>query len=646
MLLENVLLRDTRANQPAATAVAEGTLYYVTDESVTEQSRGGSWVDYSDAGSGGSNINISAGTTSQNLTNFVLSNSNNVSFGLNGSTVTASVTVASTQGSINVSAGTTSNLLSAFTFSNSNNVSFGLNASTITASIATSLTAINLSAGTTSNNSSAFTFSNSNGVSFGLNAGTITASVAGGAAGSVSAGTTNVALGQVVFSNSNNVSFGLDGSTVTATVTVATSLTNIRVSAGTTSNLLSAITFSNANGVSFGLDASTVTASHNGLTSQSNQNVTAGNGGFAFQTLSFSNVNGISFGTSAGSAITASHNAITSQSNQQMTMFATGNTTQSSTGTTNASSLIFRGEGVASVGITNGSVVVSVPAGGGGITNINVSAGTTSQNLSNIVFSNSNGVSFGLNGSTITGSVNAGAANTISTYIPYHALSGTQVAGLGTNTTAVQFLIPFEVHVPVAAEYINVACSVSFITGGTSSFNQSGTLAWCIFTRPTGANSTRLSGASTGSLGYSVSYNNSTITINYPASTASNGYTTSSTSSAGFTGLKFFGLNLGATLTPGQYWLGMHNRMSSSSFNSGLRISLNGQQVNLNYAPLNAFSSGFSSGTNFVGAQNALFPLLGSYSSGAGQTALATDVTISQMTALTCLPFMRFETRV
>jgi uncharacterized protein DUF5907 len=51
MKLEDVLLRDTRANQPAANTVPEGTLYYVTDEAVTEQSRSAAWVDYSDAGS-------------------------------------------------------------------------------------------------------------------------------------------------------------------------------------------------------------------------------------------------------------------------------------------------------------------------------------------------------------------------------------------------------------------------------------------------------------------------------------------------------------------------------------------------------------------------------------------------------------------
>ena len=70
---------------------------------------------------------------------------------------------------VNLSAGTTSNNLSAVTFANSNGVTFGLNASTVTASHA-----INLSAGTTSNNLSAVTFANSNGISFGLNASTVT----------------------------------------------------------------------------------------------------------------------------------------------------------------------------------------------------------------------------------------------------------------------------------------------------------------------------------------------------------------------------------------------------------------------------------------------------------------------------------------
>jgi len=78
-------------------------------------------------------VNFSAGTASGNLGSVVFSNSNNVSFGLNGSTITASASIATSLSNINLSAGSTSNNLSAAVFSNSNNVSFGLNGSTITA---------------------------------------------------------------------------------------------------------------------------------------------------------------------------------------------------------------------------------------------------------------------------------------------------------------------------------------------------------------------------------------------------------------------------------------------------------------------------------------------------------------------------------
>lgn len=54
MNLEDVLLRGTRASQPLATAVATGTLYFVTDESLTEQSNGAAWVSFSGTSGGAS----------------------------------------------------------------------------------------------------------------------------------------------------------------------------------------------------------------------------------------------------------------------------------------------------------------------------------------------------------------------------------------------------------------------------------------------------------------------------------------------------------------------------------------------------------------------------------------------------------------
>jgi hypothetical protein len=286
----------------------------------------GQTITASVAGGGGGNTgSISAGTTRATLGEVVFSNSNGISFGVNGQTVTASYTVPNTVGllsNINVSAGTTSNNLSNIVFSNSNNVSFGLNASTITASINTSLTNIKVSAGTTSNLLSEITFSNSNGISFGLNASTITASytvpTVTNSSWTVSDGVTSGTVARLAFTNLNNVTLSLStgaGGSHTIVGSINTSLTNIRVSAGTTSNLLSAITFSNANGISFGIDASTITASHNG---------------------------------------------ITSQTNQTLGLYAVGNTTgQSSSSTFDARTISFVGQGIVSVGYSNSSVNIS-----------------------------------------------------------------------------------------------------------------------------------------------------------------------------------------------------------------------------------------------------------------------------------------------
>lgn len=65
----------------------------------------------------------------------------------------------------------------------------------------------------------------------------------------------------------------------------------------------------------------------------------------------------------------------------------------------------FGNGGGVTFGYDGTNVTASAPAAGGGLTNINVSAGTTSNNLSALTFADSNGITFGLNGSVITGTV-------------------------------------------------------------------------------------------------------------------------------------------------------------------------------------------------------------------------------------------------
>jgi len=53
--------RDIRANQPLASDVLEGTLYFVTDEGIIERSNGVIWQTYSGSGSGLDHVPLATG---------------------------------------------------------------------------------------------------------------------------------------------------------------------------------------------------------------------------------------------------------------------------------------------------------------------------------------------------------------------------------------------------------------------------------------------------------------------------------------------------------------------------------------------------------------------------------------------------------
>jgi len=99
-------------------------------------------------------------------------------------------------------------------FANSNGVTFGLNGSTMTASVASGPSI--QGSGTNVVNAGTVQFANSNGVTFGLNGSTMTASVSVAPNITFSAGTASIATGSVVFANSNGISFGLTSNTITA----------------------------------------------------------------------------------------------------------------------------------------------------------------------------------------------------------------------------------------------------------------------------------------------------------------------------------------------------------------------------------------------------------------------------------------------
>lgn len=395
-----------------------------------------------------------------------------------------------------------------------------------------------ISAGTTQITSGQVIFGNANGITFGVDGQTITASHNGLTNLRFSAGTTSNLRSDITFGNANGVSFGLDNGTITASI--ATSLTNIRLSAGTTSNLASAFTFSNSNGISFGLNAGTITASV--ATSLTNINISAGTTSQNLSNFVFSNSNGISFGLN-GSTVTASY-TVPTQSVQTLGIYALNNTIgASSSSTYDARSLSIDFQGIISGGWTNGSLRLSVPSGGGGLTNINISAGTTSQNLSNLVFSNSNGVTFGLNGSTITASVAAGGGGggTVSGIFPEHLWMTRSYGQLGNASVA---LVP---HIQRVEAHIERAIlGISFAISSSSNSSHAGVMSFRvgIYTR----NGNSFSLASSGSTAYQWS-------------------NTSNNSTSVLVGPRHLSVPINATLTPGHYWIAIWSRTSTTNAN-------------------------------------------------------------------------------
>lgn len=318
-------------------------------------------------------------------------------------------------------------------FSNANSVSFGTAPNgQITVSVGTNQSnqTIGVSAlgNTTINNNSTFDarsfgFSGAGNVSIGIIGSNIVISdLGGGGAGgnlTLAAGTNTLANGVAAFGNANNVTFGMD---VFGNVTATASFqSGINFSASNAAANLSSIVFGNANGASFGLVGSTLTVSYTqpsiaGLIS--NIVVSGSNGASTATAISFANSNGVSFGLTNGSLFGS-----VNQSNQTIGVYANGNTILGSSGTLDARSMLVQGFGNASVGFSNGSLIVSAAGGGGGGGGIAASAGTTQVTAGTLQFVNSNGFTWGLtNGSQLTATFTPGPS------------AGMAAIGAGTQT--------------------------------------------------------------------------------------------------------------------------------------------------------------------------------------------------------------------
>jgi hypothetical protein len=321
----------------------------------------------------------------------IFSNSNNITFGIAGSTVTASAsyTVPTvTNSSWTASAGTTSGTVGQLEFANSNGISFGLDNGTITATVKTDYqssgnyltTAMQSDVGSNfmgtntaiTQNGVSMT-ANSSGLSLNFPAFLTTAQPPGAYLTTAAlsqdsskyAGTNGAITGGSITVNTDGVSVNLPAYLTTAQpvgaylttamLSNAATISNIKVSAGTLSTLRSDISFNNSNGISFGLETNGIITATVATNYQSQG---------AYLTTAMASNRGSDF--------------------VQATAAFAG---------TNASGTI------ASSGIS-----VSVNAGGGVAIK---GSGAQSQSTGTVEFANSNGITFGLsNNGTMTASHN------------------------------------------------------------------------------------------------------------------------------------------------------------------------------------------------------------------------------------------------
>jgi hypothetical protein len=384
---------------------------------------------------------------------------------------------------------------------------------------------------------------------------------AGGGGAAFSAGTQSVSTGTVNFANSNGITFGMSGSNqITAshngitTQTVQTQASGAIAGTGFTTATTAGTVITGAlgtNGLNLGVPAY--------LTTQSVQTQAAGNiagTGFSSTTTAGTAItaalgtNGLTMAipayltaaAGAGNAVGVTGGGSTGVAAAGTVYFGTGNQLTFgfdpvstritaawglivTAGTTNANpvrQLSFSDVNGISFGLSTGAgaahtITASVATS---LTNVNISAGTTSNNLSNFVFSNSNGVSFGLDGSTVTASVNGGGGVIASGYSPHGDYP--LVTGLiGQGTLALDPDLFPDLTLNMVAMPINF----SFATNSTGSFTISNWLG--LYSRNVSsislAHSTSFTAAITFSgIANSASYNG-WRNITYPWSTSVSG---------------------------------------------------------------------------------------------------------------------------
>jgi hypothetical protein len=338
---------------------------------------------------GGNNVTVSGSTNAAGMT-VTISGPNTAAV---PTSYVSNVNGSSGQISLNVGSSLSSSTAgSSITFGLASNITTALQsagaylttaAQSSVSNISAIYAATNNTGGGTATLSGGVSFTNANSITFYTSAGNAIAasfstsqSVQTQASGNIvgSGFTTNATAGSVLVGTLNSAGLNLG---VPAWLTVAAGgggftggVSTMGNTSGQTGSQTGSIFFAGGNNITLSVGtaaggAQTITISGAAAGGAQTAISSVGVGGTTYTSgqIQFVNSNNFTFLSTTGQGIVGSFS--TSQSNQTGNLYVTANTTQlSSTAGIDHRSLSFAGAGIASVGVSNGVVVVSVPSGG------------------------------------------------------------------------------------------------------------------------------------------------------------------------------------------------------------------------------------------------------------------------------------------
>jgi hypothetical protein len=540
-------------------------------------------------------INFSAGTTSGNIGSVVFSNSNGISFGLNGSTITGTVKTdyLTTARASNDAVGLNTAKTAVTWTVNSSGISIDAGAYLTTARASNDAVGLN-----TAKTNVTWTV-NSSGISID----------AGGYAGTGFTTATTAGVAIVGTQNTAGLSLGVPAMLTTAalsTMGLYASSNTYLTSSGT--HDARSLSFRGDKNITVGISASEVVFSVGnylttargstdavGLnTAQTNVTWTVNSSGISINAGGYAGT-GFTSTTTAGTDIKATNNTAglsmavpaylttsVAQTNQTIGLYALGNTTQNSSTTLDARTVSLNGLGAMTVGYSGGSVQLSAPA------------------TSSLV--GTSGISVSSNGSTI--SVQP---------VPMSAWDNAQngeitQAGtvMGNSLVSIR---PFRLHWPLAVSNIRVAASIDVATvANTSSAYIDVSMSGVVYSR----NASTLSSM--------FSFSNSLTQLWQSNSTGS------------VTGVAALTATFPATtLTPGDYWMALHMSTANSATAGANTTALGNSLSMVLIEPLNSAPMLMRQwGNNQTANSQGLISGIGIISTGATRATIAfSDYTVT-----------------